>query len=69
MYDAGKNKNNYYSRKQIHSKLNLSTQVEEFNTSDNSILEFVLENSSNSLPSTKTIQRKALKGTTYLKIL
>jgi hypothetical protein len=29
----------------------------------------VLENSSNSLPSTKTIQRKALKGTTYLKIL
>lgn len=37
---------------------------------DNSIMEFVLENITNGLPSTKeTVQRKALKVTTFLKVL
>jgi len=39
-------------------------------TNVRSIVEFVLENSTNGLPSTKeTIQRKALKVTTFLKVL
>jgi len=48
----------------------LWTQVEEVNTIYNSIMEFVLENSTNGLPSTKeTVHRKALKVTTFLKVL